>query len=80
MCKSLTAGLFPNAVYLHHTGIYKTVRGDIELYIHPNSVLYTIQQPQWLVLLKINVKYFVMKYFPFLGLYFVIFFTRIKLT
>lgn len=48
--KCLVKGLFPNAAYLHHSGSYKTIRGDIELSVHPDSVLYTIPQPQWYVL------------------------------
>ncbi|KAF7284619.1 hypothetical protein GWI33_021811 [Rhynchophorus ferrugineus] len=51
--KCLVAGLFPNAAYLHSTNVYKTVRGDVELYIHPDSVLYTIQQPQWVVFCEV---------------------------
>lgn len=47
VCQSIAAGFFPNAAYLHHSGVYKTVRGNMELYIHPNSVLYAIEQPQW---------------------------------
>lgn len=47
VCKCLVTGLFPNAVYLHYSGVYKTVRGDVELYVHPDSVLYTIPHPQW---------------------------------
>lgn len=49
LLKCLTAGLFPHAAYLHFNGIYKTVRGSKDLHIHPNSCLYTIQQPQWWV-------------------------------
>lgn len=45
--KCITAGLFPNAAYLHYSGVYKTVRGDQTLYIHPTSCLYTVAQPQW---------------------------------
>ncbi|XP_008551544.1 probable ATP-dependent RNA helicase DHX35 isoform X1 [Microplitis demolitor] len=51
--RCLTAGLFPNAAFLHYTGVYKTVRGDKDLYIHPNSCLYTIQQPQWVLFCEI---------------------------
>lgn len=47
ICKCLVTGLFPNAAYLHYTGVYKTVRGDVELHIHPDSALYTVAQPQW---------------------------------
>ena len=49
VCRAITAGLFPNAAFLHHSGVYKTVRGEQELHIHPNSVLYTLQQPKWYV-------------------------------
>ncbi|XP_034933908.1 probable ATP-dependent RNA helicase DHX35 [Chelonus insularis] len=51
--KCITAGLFPNAAYLHYSGVYKTVRGDRDLYIHPNSCLYTVQQPQWILFYEI---------------------------
>lgn len=49
VCRCITAGLFPNAAFLHHSGVYRTVRGGQELYIHPSSVLYTLEQPQWIV-------------------------------
>lgn len=51
--KCITAGLFPNSAYLHPSGVYKTVRGDIELYIHPNSVFYSVKQPSWVVFSEI---------------------------
>ncbi|XP_011067091.1 PREDICTED: probable ATP-dependent RNA helicase DHX35 isoform X2 [Acromyrmex echinatior] len=51
--KCLTAGLFPKAAYLHYTGTYRTVRGNKDLYIHPNSCLYTLKQPQWLLFCEI---------------------------
>ncbi|KAK9889764.1 hypothetical protein WA026_007145 [Henosepilachna vigintioctopunctata] len=51
--KCLISGFFPNAAYLHYTGVYKTIRGDIELYINPDSVLYTITQPQWLIFCEV---------------------------
>ncbi|XP_077283685.1 putative ATP-dependent RNA helicase DHX35 [Arctopsyche grandis] len=48
--KCLCAGMFMNACYLHHSGSYKTLRGDqANLYISPNSCLYNAQQPQWLL-------------------------------
>ncbi|XP_069698122.1 probable ATP-dependent RNA helicase DHX35 isoform X2 [Periplaneta americana] len=53
VCKSITAGLFPNAAYLHYTGVYKTVRGDQELHIYPSSVLYTLEQPKWLLFCEV---------------------------
>ncbi|XP_033221828.1 probable ATP-dependent RNA helicase DHX35 isoform X2 [Belonocnema kinseyi] len=52
--KCITAGLFPNIAYLHYTGVYKTVRGDKELHIHPNSCLYTMPQPQWILFCEIS--------------------------
>ncbi|KAK7869960.1 hypothetical protein R5R35_013734 [Gryllus longicercus] len=47
--RCLTSGLFPNAAYLHYSGVYKTIRGDQELHIHPSSVLYSQEQPKWLL-------------------------------
>jgi len=47
--RCITAGFFPNAAYLHHSGIYKTVKGDHSIYLHTNSVLYTEKQPAWIV-------------------------------
>ncbi|KAK4306482.1 hypothetical protein Pmani_021694 [Petrolisthes manimaculis] len=49
VCRCITAGLFPNAAYLHPEGHYTTVRGRHTLHIHPSSVLYTQQQPQWVL-------------------------------
>ncbi|KAL7642303.1 UNVERIFIED_CONTAM: hypothetical protein RMT77_006864 [Armadillidium vulgare] len=49
ICRCITAGMFPNAAYLHYSGVYKTVRGNESLYIHPSSVLYDQQQPQWVL-------------------------------
>ncbi|XP_057662442.1 probable ATP-dependent RNA helicase DHX35 [Diorhabda carinulata] len=51
--KCLVKGLFPNAAYLHYSGVYKTIRGDIELFVHPDSVLYTIPQPQWVLFCQV---------------------------
>ena len=34
--KCIVAGLFPNAAYLHHSGEYRSVRGDVPLRVHPN--------------------------------------------
>lgn len=41
--------LFFALAYLHHSGIYRTCRGNRELEIHPLSCLYTIRQPQYVV-------------------------------
>uniref|UniRef100_A0A182VKI6 RNA helicase n=1 Tax=Anopheles merus TaxID=30066 RepID=A0A182VKI6_ANOME len=49
ICRCIVAGFFPYAAYLHHSGVYRTVRGNTELSIHPLSALYTEQQPQWVV-------------------------------
>ncbi|XP_061927778.1 probable ATP-dependent RNA helicase DHX35 isoform X3 [Apis cerana] len=51
--KCITAGLFSKVAYLHYTGTYKTIRGNKDLYIHPNSCLYTLQQPQWLLFYEV---------------------------
>jgi len=47
--KTIVTGLFPNAAYLHHSGLYKSIRGDVPLKIHPKSVLYTVKHPSYLV-------------------------------
>ena len=51
--KTITMGLFPNAAYLAPTGVYKTVRGDIPLKVHPKSVLYTVKMPPHVVYTEI---------------------------
>lgn len=45
----ITRGIFPNAAKLHTTGVgvYRTIRDNHELYIHPMSVLYREVPPQW---------------------------------
>ncbi|XP_067007183.1 probable ATP-dependent RNA helicase DHX35 [Anabrus simplex] len=53
ICRCLTSGLFPNAAYLHYSGVYKTVRGDQDLYIHPTSVLYNLEQPPWVLFCEV---------------------------
>ncbi|KAJ6766994.1 ATP-DEPENDENT RNA HELICASE [Salix purpurea] len=43
--KAVTAGFFANASRLEafsHNGMYKTVRGSQEVYIHPSSVLFSV--------------------------------------
>ncbi|XP_025086245.1 probable ATP-dependent RNA helicase DHX35 [Pomacea canaliculata] len=47
--RCITAAFFANAVRLHYTGVYRTVRDGHELYIHPSSVLSNEEQPQWLI-------------------------------
>ncbi|XP_055839542.1 probable ATP-dependent RNA helicase DHX35 isoform X2 [Episyrphus balteatus] len=49
ICKCITAGFFPNAAYLHHSGVYKTIRGNTELNIHPLSTIYTLKPPTFVV-------------------------------
>ncbi|CAI0469091.1 unnamed protein product [Linum tenue] len=49
--KAVTAGFFANACRLEaygHNGMYKTVRGSQEVYIHPSSVLFRVN-PKWVV-------------------------------
>ena len=47
--KCIVSGLFPNAAYLHMTGTFRTVRGDMEVGIHRTSTLYSVTQPSWVV-------------------------------
>lgn len=47
--RCITSGFFPNAAYLHHSGVYRTCRGNRELNIHPLSCLYTVRQPQFVI-------------------------------
>ena len=47
--RCIVSGLFPNAAYLHPSGVFRTVKGDIPLHIHPTSVLYAIKPPTWVV-------------------------------
>ncbi|KAK7841026.1 putative pre-mrna-splicing factor atp-dependent rna helicase deah9 [Quercus suber] len=49
--KAVTAGFFANACRLEafsHSGMYKTVRGSQEVYIHPSSVLFRVN-PKWVI-------------------------------
>ncbi|KAG7547030.1 Helicase C-terminal [Arabidopsis suecica] len=48
--KAVTAGFFANACRLepHSNGVYKTIRGSEEVYIHPSSVLFRVN-PKWVV-------------------------------
>uniref|UniRef100_A0A0P4WGX4 RNA helicase n=1 Tax=Scylla olivacea TaxID=85551 RepID=A0A0P4WGX4_SCYOL len=47
--RCITAGLFPSAAFLHHSGCYHSVRSSLPLHIHPSSTLYTLPQPQWVI-------------------------------
>jgi len=51
--KTIVMGLFPNAAYLHHSGSYRTIRGDVPLKVHPKSVLYTVKHPPHVVYTEI---------------------------
>ncbi|XP_061357640.1 probable pre-mRNA-splicing factor ATP-dependent RNA helicase DEAH9 [Gastrolobium bilobum] len=49
--KAVTAGFFANACHLEaysHNGMYKTLRGSQEVYIHPSSVLFRVN-PKWVI-------------------------------
>lgn len=45
----IVAGFFANAAKLHASGVYRSVRDDYTLYIHPTSVLAPEVPPQWVV-------------------------------
>ncbi|GAB6023971.1 ATPdependent RNA helicase [Chamberlinius hualienensis] len=47
--RCITAGFFPNAAYLHHSGDYKTLKGDHTVHLHTTSVLYTEKKPPWIL-------------------------------
>ncbi|CAH0775215.1 unnamed protein product [Bemisia tabaci] len=49
ICRCIAASFYPNAAYLHPSGVYRSVRGQQDFYIHPTSVLYNVQQPQWIL-------------------------------
>ncbi|KAK7302892.1 hypothetical protein RJT34_13789 [Clitoria ternatea] len=49
--KAVCAGFFANACHLEaysHNGMYKTLRGSQEVYIHPSSVLFRVN-PKWVI-------------------------------
>ncbi|KAL4275021.1 hypothetical protein AHAS_Ahas20G0065500 [Arachis hypogaea] len=49
--KAVTAGFFANTCRLEeysHNGMYKTIRGSQEVYIHPSSVLFRVN-PKWII-------------------------------
>ncbi|CAL0334431.1 unnamed protein product [Lupinus luteus] len=49
--KAVTSGFFANACSLEpysHNGMYKTLRGSQEVYIHPSSVLFRVN-PKWVI-------------------------------
>ncbi|XP_054164351.1 probable ATP-dependent RNA helicase DHX35 [Oppia nitens] len=43
--RAIVCGFFANSAYYHPTGVYRTIRGDHELHLHPTSVLYTMSRP-----------------------------------
>lgn len=47
--KCIVSAFFANAAFLHYSGVYKTIRGEHELHIHPESVVSFISQPKWVV-------------------------------
>uniref|UniRef100_A0A2L2YGK4 RNA helicase n=1 Tax=Parasteatoda tepidariorum TaxID=114398 RepID=A0A2L2YGK4_PARTP len=47
--KCIVSAFFANAAFLHYTGVYKTVRGEHTLHIHPESVLTFCSSPKWVV-------------------------------
>ncbi|XP_054719741.1 probable ATP-dependent RNA helicase DHX35 isoform X2 [Uloborus diversus] len=51
--KCIVSAFFANAAFLHYTGVYKTVRGEHELHIHPDSVLLLTKQPKWVVFIEV---------------------------
>nr|SZF06513.1 probable ATP-dependent RNA helicase DHX35 [Psoroptes ovis] len=52
--KCIVSGFFTNAAKLHEDGIYRTIRGDYELYIHPTSVLYTVKRlPKFVIFTEV---------------------------
>ncbi|KAG8200740.1 hypothetical protein JTE90_022345 [Oedothorax gibbosus] len=47
--KCIVSAFFANAAFLHYTGVYKTVRGEHTLHIHPESIVAFCKQPKWIV-------------------------------
>lgn len=45
--RCIVSGFFANAARFHSTGVYRTIRDDHELHIHPASVLYAEKPPRW---------------------------------
>ena len=48
--KCIVAGFFANAALWHHSGCYRSVRGQHELHVHPTSVLSVLSRPPRVVL------------------------------
>uniref|UniRef100_A0A6G1SKN6 Putative ATP-dependent RNA helicase DHX35 n=1 Tax=Aceria tosichella TaxID=561515 RepID=A0A6G1SKN6_9ACAR len=53
--RAVASGLFSNAAYLHPNGEYKTVKGDLSVYVHPTSVYSNdlIERPKFVVFVEI---------------------------
>ncbi|XP_031562645.1 probable ATP-dependent RNA helicase DHX35 isoform X2 [Actinia tenebrosa] len=49
VCQCIVSGFFANAARLHPSGSYRTIRDGHPLHIHPNSVLYAEQPPEWVI-------------------------------
>merc|ERR1719374_184330 len=49
VAKCLISGFFAHAAVFHHSGVYKTVRENQSLHIHPTSVLYARKPPPLLL-------------------------------
>ena len=47
--KCICTGFFANAARYHYSGVFKTVRDDHSLLMHPTSVLYPEPPPNWVV-------------------------------
>lgn len=45
ICKCIVAGFFTNAAQLCPDGVYRTIRGNHEMYIHPTSVIFNMKRP-----------------------------------
>jgi ATP-dependent RNA helicase DDX35 len=46
--KCILSGYFANVAVLSPDGVYRTIRDQLELNIHPNSILYN-RNPEWVV-------------------------------
>lgn len=55
--RCIVTGFFPNAAYLHHSGDYRKIRGDIVLNVHPQSVLYTQKPTEYVIYTELEQSY-----------------------
>lgn len=51
--RCLVVGLFANAARYHSSGVFKTIRDEFELHIHPTSVLYTESPPAYVLFTEV---------------------------